>query len=195
MVALTMPTAVSPVHSFKRLLRSPTRSQAQRAPPSSLTMQAEPPRLPANIIYEIARHLDLRGVLQVGLCSHRTHALVSPLLYHTIDLKSTTQCKITLLALSKRPATERSVHVRRLVVRPNNPEWSGDPSGEPDSATMLLEEERIAKLVNVLARKGHFVSLDTFEWDGLEMPGPDMWDALRISPRVWCTQDIAAALP
>ncbi|CAA7266164.1 unnamed protein product [Cyclocybe aegerita] len=179
MVVLAVQTAISPVQSFKRLLKSPTSLPMRRASPAT----QELPRLPANILYEIARHLDLRDVLQLGLCSHRTQTLVSPLLYHTIDLKSTNQCKITLLALSKRPATERSVHVKRLVVRPNNPEWSGDPSGDTDSATMQFEEERIAKLVGVLGRKGHLVSLDTFEWDGLEMPGPDMWDALRISCR------------
>jgi hypothetical protein len=95
--------------------------------------------------------------------------LLAPVLYSTVELKTNKQCKATLVALSKRPENTR--HIRRLIVRPNNLEWT-DPGDE-------IDEDLIATLVASMANQ--LRTLEAFEWDGIEMPNDNVWSALKKS--------------
>jgi len=97
--------------------------------------------------------------------------LLAPLLYKRVELKTNRHCKTTLLALSKCP--DLAQHVRKLVIRVNNPEWT-DAGGE-------INEDIIASFIEKMATAGSLKGLRSFEWDGLEMPCDELWLSLKLS--------------
>ena len=83
---------------------------------------------------------------------------VVPCLYEIVVLVGVEQCTQTLEMLFRHPDIAR--HVRKLVVR----------TGTHGSA--------ISSVVRKVALR--FDALNTFEWDGEEMPEEDIWFALRM---------------
>ncbi|KIM41466.1 hypothetical protein M413DRAFT_11036 [Hebeloma cylindrosporum] len=155
--------ALSPVCSLKKLLK------AAPPPSTSSTSRAPIERLPTHLILEIGRQSPLRGILHLSRCSRRLRTLFAPVLYSTVELKTNKQCKVTLVALSKRP--ELSRHIRHLIVRPNTLEWT-DPGDE-------IDEDLVATLIASMAKQ--LRTLEAFEWDGMEMPNDTLWMALKRS--------------
>jgi hypothetical protein len=104
---------------------------------------------------------------------------LQPRLYADVDLKTNKQCKL-LSVLAKRPSLVR--HIRKLSVRPNNPEWTlpEDP----------VNEIAISDFISRMAP--YLTSLHTFVWDGLEMPDDGLWLKLRKSCPHLC--DIATTI-
>ncbi|KAH9474684.1 hypothetical protein JR316_0013149 [Psilocybe cubensis] len=170
MVSLSMSvqTSLSPVSSLHKLLKS--NLSIPPPPASSLPTHRSPvERLPAFIIQDIARQSDLRDVLSLSSCSRRLSKILGPVLYANVELKTNKHCKTALIALAKRP--DLTQHIRRLVVRPNCVEWTD--SGDE------MDEDLLATLIARMAPR--LQALEAFEWDGLEMPGPELWDSLRTS--------------
>lgn len=99
--------------------------------------------------------------------SQRLRALLVPALYSRVELKTNKQCKIALITLSKYPNI--SQHVRELIVRVNLVEWTG--------ADERVDEDLVATLISKLAVK--LQRLESFEWDGLEMPHNSLWQSLK----------------
>ncbi|KAJ7216451.1 hypothetical protein GGX14DRAFT_441563 [Mycena pura] len=129
--------------------------------------------LPVNIQQEIAGHIScLEDVLKFGLTSRHMWNRLLARLYADVDLKTNKQCKF-LDVLARRPAVAR--HIRKLVVRPNNAEWT-----LPEEH---IDEISLSELISRMAV--HLTSLATFVWDGLEAPDDRMWLRLRTScPRL-----------
>ena len=95
------------------------------------------------------------------------------MLYFRVELKTNKQCKTALITFSKHP--EITQHIRQLVVRVNAVEWT-DPDEE-------IDEDLVATLISKLALR--LGGLETFQWDGLEMPHDQLWSALRIRCVYW----------
>ena len=72
--------------------------------------------------------------------------------------------------LAERP--DICVHIRKFAVRPNY--YLAWP--KPDEP---LAEEWVAYKIVQMA--GNLTMMDTFDWDGLEMPKDSLWGALRKS--------------
>ena len=43
-----------------------------------------------------------------------------------------------------------------------------------------VDEAWVAKMVEQVAKKGWLMRLEWFEWEGLEVPRDQMWEALRL---------------
>ncbi len=96
-------------------------------------------------------------------------ALLISRLYRNVDLKTSKQCKVVLSMLLKHPDMAR--HVTKLIVHPNNIEWT--------ATDVSLNESGV---VNLLVRAIRYMpSLHTFFWDGVEMPDDYLWLVLRNS--------------
>ncbi|KDR77173.1 hypothetical protein GALMADRAFT_225310 [Galerina marginata CBS 339.88] len=162
---MSVHTSLSPMSSFKRLLKPPP-----TVPATTMTTPRAPiERLPTSVIQEIGHQSDLRDVLHLSLCSRRLSRVLAPVLYATVELKTNKSCKTTLIAFAKRP--DITQHVRRLIVRPNSVEWT-DPGDE-------MDEGLVASLIARIA--GRLGALEAFEWDGMEMPNDELWSALKTS--------------
>jgi hypothetical protein len=96
--------------------------------------------------------------------------LLLPALYDTVTLRSSQKCRTTLKMLAKRPDICR--HIRKFAVRPNY--YLAWP--KPDEP---LEEDWVAYKIEEMAE--NLILLDTFDWDGLEVPKDSLWGALRKS--------------
>lgn len=103
--------------------------------------------------------------------ARRLRKQLAPLLYARVELKTNRHCKATLIAFAKRP--QYAQLVRRLVVRVNDPQWT-DPDDD-------IDEDAIASLITQIAIAGSFSALSSFQWDGMEMPGDNLWLALKAS--------------
>ncbi len=93
-----------------------------------------------------------------------------PALYDTVVLGSTRSCQSGLRMLCERPEVCR--WVRKLAVRPDY--YLAWP--RPDKP---IDESWVAEQLAAIALTGMLRSLHTFDWDGHEMPGSVLWDALR----------------
>ncbi|KAH7888860.1 hypothetical protein F5I97DRAFT_1856149 [Phlebopus sp. FC_14] len=130
--------------------------------------------LPADLILEIAQHLDSKAnVVHLALSSKHLFLSICPTLYSSVQLDSAEQCETTLTMLDQRPCIAR--HVRKLVIRflPRSTTHSLDLNGHI-----------VSNLVQRLASK--LDALNAFIWDAEEIPQrDDMWFALRMScPRL-----------
>ncbi|RXW13154.1 hypothetical protein EST38_g12700 [Candolleomyces aberdarensis] len=126
--------------------------------------------LPSHVVHEIGVQCEsLCDVLSLSLCSSRMRSLLAPYLYSNVELKTNKQCKSTLVFLSKHPEIAR--YVRRLVVSPNKLEWT--VPGEE------IHEGLVADLITRISP--NLRSLETFLWEGWEMPTEDLWASLRKS--------------
>ncbi|KAK2467745.1 hypothetical protein APHAL10511_000040 [Amanita phalloides] len=72
--------------------------------------------------------------------------------------------------LARRP--DVCAHIRRLVVRPNY--YLSWPRRDKH-----LDEEWLARMIETVAPG--LRGLTVFDWDGLELPGDPLWEALRVS--------------
>ncbi|KAJ7359315.1 hypothetical protein DFH08DRAFT_845746, partial [Mycena albidolilacea] len=129
-------------------------------------------RVPLVIIIEIAERINNpEDILSLSLTSAHIHATLLPVLYASVDLRSSRMCKNTLeMLLNRRPDLGR--HIRRLVVRPNHRQ-----SQQP---TKPLDEDWVAQSIVKLATSGRLPRLTSFFWDGSEMPQDDtLWSTLR----------------
>ena len=62
-------------------------------------------------------------------------------------------------------------HIRKLVVRPNyHLSWP--------KRDKFVDEEWVSVMIAKIAPS--LVLLNTFDWDGLEVPCDKLWDALRV---------------
>ncbi|KAK0468083.1 uncharacterized protein EV420DRAFT_1259714 [Desarmillaria tabescens] len=127
-------------------------------------------RLPPDVFQEIARRIPLlRDILHLSLTSRNMRALLVSRLYRNIDLKTNRQCEVVLSMLLKHPDMAR--HVTKLIVHPNNIEWTA-------MDVALSESEVVDLLVRAIR---YMPSLHTFFWDGVEMPDDYLWLVLRNS--------------
>ncbi|KAF6751609.1 hypothetical protein DFP72DRAFT_1172030 [Ephemerocybe angulata] len=158
----------SPIPKLKNMFKqdssSPRRTASTNSPKSLIEA------LPSFVIYEIGRQAEsLCDVLNLSLASSRMRSLIAPFLYSNIELKTNKQCKATLVFLSKRP--EIAQHIRRLAVHPNPLEWT--PLGEE------IDEGLVANLITRICPS--LRSLESFAWEGWEMPSDELWISLRKS--------------
>jgi hypothetical protein len=149
-------------------------------------------RVPLDIIIEIAERLNslddllslsitVSGLQKFSLTrililflgqSTRIYATLLPVLYSSVDLRSSRMCRATLeMFLSGRSDVTR--HIRRLVVRPNHVERRSEP-------VKPIDEAWVVQSIIQLATSGRLPRLTTFLWDGSEMPQDDaLWSTLR----------------
>ncbi|GLB33961.1 hypothetical protein LshimejAT787_0108450 [Lyophyllum shimeji] len=125
-------------------------------------------RLPPELLLATAQCIQLpRDILRFSLASRKTHKLLLPALYASLECKTYYRCKERLTFLAARPELAR--HIKRLVIRPNHLMSS--------SYIWLDAEVEISEAVERLAPQ--LSALATFIWDGLEPPEESLWIALR----------------
>ncbi|KAJ7289756.1 hypothetical protein C8J57DRAFT_1278375, partial [Mycena rebaudengoi] len=168
----TQPTA-SPMRtrrrSLKALLTLPLFPRSSGFP-HSLAAPGTPGPLPTDVILEIVAIILPNDILNLSLASSGMRELLLPELYRTVTLSSSRTCMSGLRMLTLRP--ELCVYIQKLAVRPNYYlAWPriDDP----------LNESWVARMIYRLADK--LTRLQTFDWDGLEMPMDDLWRSLRIN--------------
>lgn len=170
MPSRTFSITTSPLPKLKQYFRQ----GAPQMPVVSSQTPCHIEALPSTVVHEIGVQCEsLYDVLNLSLCSSRMRSLLAPYLYSSVDLKTNKQCKSTLVYLSKHPEIAR--YVRRLVVSPNKLEWT-TPGEE-------VHEGLVADLITRISP--NLRSLETFLWEGWEMPTDDLWSSLRKScPRL-----------
>ncbi|GAV99900.1 dna polymerase gamma [Lentinula edodes] len=124
--------------------------------------------LPADILYEVSEYLWSSDLLSLSLTSSHVRALLLPVLYDTVVLKSSRACRTALTMLFERPDICR--YIRKLAVRPNY--YLAWPK-----ANERLDEDWVVDMLLKIAE--NMALLHTFDWDGLEMPNDRLWIALR----------------
>ncbi|KAF9456661.1 hypothetical protein BDZ94DRAFT_331836 [Collybia nuda] len=124
--------------------------------------------VPADIIREIVDLLSPADILSFSLTSKSLHTLLLPPLYDSVALRSSRKCESTLELLGQRP--DLCALIRKLAVRPNY--YLAWP--KPDKP---LDEEWVASKIAKIAP--YLTSLNTFDWDGLEVPVDVLWSTLR----------------
>lgn len=97
-------------------------------------------------------------------------ALLLPVLYEAVVLKSSKSCRVTLRMLANRP--DICSLIQKLAVRPNY-YLAWPKANEP------LDESWVSSAVEKIAP--HLRKLHTFDWDGLEMPDDWLWKTLQDS--------------
>ncbi|KAH9949589.1 hypothetical protein B0H21DRAFT_727525 [Amylocystis lapponica] len=138
------------------------RRWSQPSPPSPLLS------VPADVLFEIARHLSISDTLHLSLTSCQVHSQVLPAIYTSVELRGPVQCEATLRMLHCTPAVAR--HVQRLVVRPEQ---------HPPTQRVWDVAGMVSRMVGEAARR--LDALRVFEWDGEDMlPDDRMWANLRI---------------
>jgi len=144
--------------------------------------------LPYDVIFIIADLLYQSDLVSLCLTSKTLYDLLLPLLYHTVILRSSSSCVSFLTRLSDADES-KSVrlcgYLRELAVRPNyylawpEPEGSESPgkSSGKGKGKKGVDEAWVADKIAELAPKMR--KLDTFDWDGCEMPKDELWTALQ----------------
>ncbi|KAJ7158293.1 hypothetical protein C8R43DRAFT_1105626 [Mycena crocata] len=136
-------------------------------------------RVPLDIIIEVAERLtNLEDILSLSLTSSRIYATLLPVLYTSVDLRSSRMCKSTIeMLLTSRSDVTR--YIRRLVVRPNHIDRRSQQPVKP------IDEDWVVQSIVKLATTGRLTRLTSFFWDALEMPQDDsLWSTLRV----WCPE-------
>ncbi|KAF9463246.1 hypothetical protein BDZ94DRAFT_1308981 [Collybia nuda] len=128
--------------------------------------------IPADVFSEIGKYMpSLRDILNLSLSCRRAREALIPQLYTTTELRSNRHCKVALEAFSTQPHI--ASRVRNIVICPNGVE----PQGE------LQNETSISDMISLVAK--NLSSLETFFWDGLELPDEEIWINLKNScPRL-----------
>ncbi|THV03375.1 hypothetical protein K435DRAFT_651502 [Dendrothele bispora CBS 962.96] len=163
--------------------------------------------LPYDVIFIIADLLYQPDLLSLCLTCKTLHELLLPVLYHTVILRSSRSCVsfLNLLANEPSPFSDKSEseseseseskssrlcgYIRELAVRPNYylawPEPEGPESllsnntNNNTTNNNNADETWVADKLIELAPK--MIKLDTFDWDGCEMPKDELWVALRAN--------------
>ncbi|KAF8065290.1 hypothetical protein FPV67DRAFT_1671562 [Lyophyllum atratum] len=170
----------SPIPRIKQLLTLRTSPSSRHSP--------EPPGcpIPTEIITRVGHHTTcLRDVLSVSLTCRRARETLLPRLYTRVELRTNRHCKNALEAFTRHP--ELAVqYIRTLIVRPNNVERT--------SAGDHLNEALVAGHIVKIASRMRL--LQSFCWDGLEMPDDKLWLALRqFCPRLKSISTGIGSLP
>lgn len=97
--------------------------------------------------------------------------LLGPLLYATVELRSSSQCLITLPTLLRNSLAR---NIKRLAVHPNSLVWTIQASED------TVDEDLVASLIESLAKSACLHNLTSFAWSGLEVPLDSLWRTLRI---------------
>ncbi|KAJ7100221.1 hypothetical protein B0H15DRAFT_819252 [Mycena belliarum] len=133
-------------------------------------------RVPLDIVIEIAERIEsIEDIFSLSLTSSRIHATLLPVLYASVDLRSSRMCRnsIEMFLNSKSDVTR---YIRRLVVRPNHVDRRSRQPVKP------IDERWVVQSISKLATTGHLPRLTSFFWDGSDMPQDDsLWSALRAS--------------
>jgi len=130
--------------------------------------------IPLDILKEIVEYLSVCDMLSLSLASKHVHSLLLPSLYHTVTLSSSSSCINTLSFLLSNPSLSNLIH--KIVLRPNY--YLSWPRED-----IWVDERSIAGMVEKIAMSEQgsgLVRLETFDWDGLEMPDSSLWTTLRI---------------
>ncbi|KAJ7220165.1 hypothetical protein GGX14DRAFT_585836 [Mycena pura] len=137
-------------------------------------LEATPSRefdLPYDILVEIVAHLPENSILKLCLVSRFMFNMLSPVLYASVNLKTSGACRAILERFTHEP--HMAAHMRRLTVQPNHPShWGKDKP---------VNEQWVAVTIERLASSGHLEQLQAFIWDGLESPPESLWLALRLN--------------
>ncbi|KAJ7778310.1 hypothetical protein B0H16DRAFT_1301134 [Mycena metata] len=131
-------------------------------------------RVPLEIIIEVAEKLSSpEDILSLSLTSSRVHATLLHVLYASVDLRSSRMCRNTIeMLLDGRSDVTR--YVRKLVVRPNHVDRRTPQPVKP------IDEAWVVRSLIKLATSGRLSRLNTFFWDGSEVPQDDsLWSTLR----------------
>lgn len=108
------------------------------------------------------------------LQSSYMRTVLMPALYETVVLRSSRHCRNTLKMLAARPDVCRLI--KKLAVRPNY--YLAWP--RPNEA---ISEAWVASTIMQIA--GGMSRLQTFDWDGLEMPTDQLWATLKAKCVHW----------
>ncbi|KAJ7185618.1 hypothetical protein C8R46DRAFT_1342852 [Mycena filopes] len=133
--------------------------------------------VPLEIIIEIAEKLATpEDILSLSLASRSVYATLLPLLYASVDLRSSRMCRNVIdMFLNGRPDVTR--YLRKLVVRPNHVDRRRVPH---QPATKPVDEAWVVQSLIKLATSGRLARLTSFFWDGSEIPQDDsLWSTLR----------------
>ncbi|KAJ7841380.1 hypothetical protein B0H14DRAFT_3457539 [Mycena olivaceomarginata] len=127
--------------------------------------------LPFDILSEILKYIPQNHILNLCVLSRNIFNELVPLLYASVDLKSSGTCRTVLKRLVSEP--HLAGHIRKFTVRPNHPSrWGYEKS---------VEESWVVDALEQLASSGHLGNLHTFIWDGLESPKDSLWLTLRLN--------------
>ncbi|KAF7375230.1 F-box domain-containing protein [Mycena sanguinolenta] len=127
--------------------------------------------LPFDILNEILGYIPRNCILNLCLLSRNMFSQLVPVLYASIDLKSSSACRTALKRLVSEP--DLCSHIRKFTVRPNHPSrWGSEKS---------VDESWVVDCLEQLASSGHLENLNTFIWDGLESPKDSLWLVLRLN--------------
>lgn len=131
--------------------------------------------LPTDLLLDIASFLEFRSdILHLTSASTKLYNKAIAALYDKVTLDTPAQCVQTLNMLSSKPSIAR--HVRTLVLHPDKERIGRSTPFEYSYGY------NVSSIVRRVAGEGRLDALNTFEWDGGEMPGyDDMWIALRMS--------------
>ncbi|KAJ7580253.1 hypothetical protein C8J56DRAFT_1169471 [Mycena floridula] len=155
--------------SLKALLTIPTSFRLSRAA-DYRSIQGSPHSgsVPADLLIEIAALLAPSDILRFSLASSYTRDLLMPTLYETVVLKSSRTCKSTLKIFATKPEIVQCI--KKLAVRPNY-YLAWPKANEP------VDEAWVAEAIRRIAP--HLERLQSFDWDGLEMPSDELWKTLQ----------------
>ncbi|KAJ7187969.1 hypothetical protein C8R46DRAFT_978844 [Mycena filopes] len=123
---------------------------------------------PADILLEVASHLNNPDLLSFCLTSKSFFTDIAPALYQCVVLNSTPQCTATLAMLKTR--TDIARHVRDLVIRPSH-----------NNNESIRDTRAVSVAVAELAASRCLESLAKFAWYDDEIAyHEEMWLALRM---------------
>jgi len=130
------------------------------------------PFIPDDIFVEIGQHLSRMELLEFSMLSHHMWDLLAPFLYKAVELRSSSQCLVTLSMLLENHALAR--HIKKLAIQPNILVWAAQESGDE------VNEDSVVSLIESLAESSCLHNLTFFAWSGLEVPLDSLWLSLRI---------------
>ncbi|KAF4609532.1 hypothetical protein D9613_012248 [Agrocybe pediades] len=162
------------LHGLPDRLKPGKKKAKSEEPGVALGGEKERLSIPLDIVRGIVDHLDVSEMLSLSLTSKRMYAFMAPSLYHTITLSSSRACSRTLRMFLKKPHLAQLV--RKMVLRPNY--YLAWPREDK-----RIDEGRVEDMVIRLAMSGDgdaLAGLETFDWDGLEMPNSVLWTTLRL---------------
>lgn len=99
--------------------------------------------------------------------SKEVYELIYPTLYAAVEFQGLKRCRTGLALLYRQPKLAH--YVRKLVLRPSYRQASNQNA--------IDDELGLIQMMELLVPNLHL--LDTFVWDGHEMPKDDIWQLLR----------------
>lgn len=176
--------AVEPSNTRKPKANRRRRSLISFFLPQNETSSASPTStlsLPLDVILTIGSLVSPSTLLNLVLASRAFYDILLPSLYRTLVLPSSDHCLAVLPRFNRRKplsgtfSTGRMLcsYIRELVLKPNY--YLAWPRKDRH-----IDENWVSSMVEKLAKKGWLANLESFEWEGLEVPRDEMWEALRF---------------